>query len=602
MGVISNFAMENLKLNLMREYMKEMAISAFIVPSNDPHFGEYIQEHFNTRAWLSGFTGSAGTLAITAKEAALWTDSRYFIQAHKQLFGSGIELKKLKTEGTESLEQWILDRLESNQSVGIDSSLFSLSEYNSLKLSLSTLNIQLCNDPFYSVWKERPAIFFNPIEPLSTEFSGESTSLKHKRLITLLGVEPPFLYLISNCDDIAWLCNIRGTDIPYNPLPLSYAAVSCEKIFLFINIPSLKPHDKKALEAEGVVIMPYDTFTSFISEYPEKALRIAHQDRIAIKNYNSALKGGARFQLDQIRGGAISALKSVKNETEQEGFRKAMLCDGVAWVKTMFFIDKKLNSGEVITENEIAKLFSDNRAKNHLYKGESFAPIVATGANAALPHYSPIGEDVEVEKSGFLLMDTGGQYICGTTDTTRTICAGILTDEQRRDYTLVLKGMISLSTAKFLKGTRGSQLDILARGPISSSGKVYMHGTGHGIGHYLCVHEGPQSIRMEENPVTIEPGMVISNEPAVYHEGEYGIRIENVILCKPWKETKWGNFYEFETLTYVPIDTRPVVKDLLCSSELEWLNNYNKEVEQKLSPYLEKEEQGWLSERCKELN
>ena len=594
--------MENLKLNLMREYMKDMAISAFIVPSNDPHFGEYIQEHFNARAWLSGFTGSAGTLAITAKDAALWTDSRYFIQAHKQLSGSGIELKKLKTEGTESMEQWILERLESNQSVGIDSSLFSLSEFNSLRLSLSTLNIQLCNDPFLSVWRERPAMFFNPIQLLSTDYSGESTSSKHKRLIKLLGVEPPSLYLISNCDDIAWLCNIRGTDIPYNPLPLSYAAVSCEKIFLFINNLSLKSQDKKILESEGVVIMPYESFTSFISEYPEKALRIAHQDRISIKNYNSALKGGARFQLDQIRGGAISALKAIKNETEQEGFRQAMLHDGIAWVKTLFEVESKLASDEVLTENQIADLFALNRAVNQDYKGESFSPIVATGANAALPHYSPTGNETEVERKGFLLMDTGGQYISGTTDTTRTIVTGEISDEQRVDYTLILKGMISLSTARFIKGTRGSQLDMLARGPISSAGKIYMHGTGHGIGHYLCVHEGPQSIRIEENPVTIEPGMVISNEPAVYHEGEYGIRIENVLLCKHWKETKWGQFYEFETLTIVPIDTRPIEIKLLCSSEIEWLNNYNKEVVRKLSPFLSDKEKIWLSERCKELN
>ncbi|MDD3272505.1 MAG: M24 family metallopeptidase [Bacteroidales bacterium] len=594
--------MENLKLNSIREYMKEMAISAFIVPSNDPHFGEYIQNHFNTRAWLSGFTGSAGTLAITLKEAALWTDSRYFLQAEMQLYGSGIELKKLKAPGTESLEHWIMERLESNQSVGIDSSLFSLSEYNSLKLSFNNLNIQLCNDPFYSIWKDRPELFFNQIELLAEEFSGESTSSKHRKLISMLGVVPPFLYLVSNCDDVAWLCNIRGTDIPYNPLPLSYAAISCEKIFLFININSLKFQDKKVLESEGVVIMPYDSFTSFISEYPEKALRIAYPEKISIRNYNNAVKGGARFQLDQFRGGAISMLKAVKNPIEQEGFRKAMIYDGIAWIKTLAELEKRLQSGVNVYEKEVAELFYQNRSLNPNYKGESFSPIVATGANAALPHYSPSEEDVLIERKGFLLMDTGGHYLCGTTDTTRTISTGVITEEQKRDYTLILKGMISLSIARFIKGTRGSQLDILARGPISSVGKIYMHGTSHGIGHYLCVHEGPQSIRMEENPVTIEAGMVLSNEPAIYQEGKYGIRIENVLLCKQWKETNWGVFYEFETLTCVPIDTKPIIKELLCQSEIDWLNNYNRMVKDKLSSYLNREEQIWLSESCKKLD
>lgn len=593
--------MENFKLKLIREYMREMAISAFIVPSNDPHFGEYIQEHFNVRAWLSGFTGSAGTLAVTCKDAALWTDSRYFLQAERELNGSGIELKKMKTPGTETLEQWLIDRLEVSQSVGIDSSLFSFSEYNALKLTLNNINIQLCNDPFSVIWKDRPALFFNPIELLHEDYSGESISSKHSRLISALGVEGPILYLVSSCDDIAWLCNIRGSDIDYNPLALSYAAVSNEKIFLFINQSSLKSQDKKILEGEGVVMMPYDSFTSFIQDYPEKALRVASPEKISIRNYNSAIKSGARFQLDQIKGGAIAMMKAVKNQVEQEGFRKAMLSDSVAWTKTLFWLERELQGDKQIYEKEVAERFAGNRSADPLYKGESFSPIVATGANAALPHYSPLNSDVEIERKGFLLMDTGGQYLYGTTDTTRTICAGPLTEEQRRDYTLILKGMISLSMARFLKGTRGSQLDILARGPISTTGKIYMHGTGHGIGHYLCVHEGPQSIRMEENPVQLMPGMVISNEPAVYQSGEYGVRIENVLLCKKWRDTEFGEFLEFETLTYVPIDTRPVVRELLCKAELEWLNNYNSEVIKRVSPYIDNDEQAWLSERCKEL-
>ncbi len=594
--------MEKRKLQMMRGYMKEMAISAFIVPSNDPHFGEYIQDHFNCRTWLSGFTGSAGTLAITQTEAALWTDSRYFIQAEKELDGSGIELKKMRVAGTETIEQWIAQRLENNQSVGIDSSLFSFTEYNSLKLAFNNLNIQLCNDPFEIIWTERPPLKFSPVSLLSEEYTGESVKSKHNRLKTLLNVEGQFLYIISSCDEIAWLCNIRGRDIPYNPLPLSYAAVSAEKIFLFVDSSSFTLQDKRALERDDVVIMPYDTFSSFITDYPERALRIANPDKISIRNYNSSVKGGARFQLDQVRGGAVSMLKAIKNQVEQEGFRKAMIHDGIAWVKTLRAIEEKLNSDKRVTEKDIATLFSDFRSLSPLYKGESFAPIVAFGSNAALPHYSPSSEDVLISKVGLLLMDTGGQYLCGTTDTTRTIAVGPLTYEQRRDYTLILKGMINLSKARFLKGTRGTQLDFLARGPISSSGKIYLHGTGHGIGHYLCVHEGPQSIRMEENPVAIEPGMVVSNEPAVYQPGEYGIRIENVILCQKWMETESGIFNEFETLTFVPIDTNPVIRELLCDEEIKWLNKYHSMVFEKLSPALEPKEVDWLSDRCKEIN
>lgn len=295
-------------------------------------------------------------------------------------------------------------------------------------------------------------------------------------------------------------------------------------------------------------------------------------------------------------------MKAVKNEVEAEGFRKAMLLDGVAWVKSLMKIEESMKKGEEITEQSVSETIQNFRAESPLYRGESFHPIVAYGANAALPHYSPSGEPVVIKAEGFLLIDTGGHYSCGTTDSTRTIPAGELTHEQKRDYTLILRGMIALSMAKFPKGTRGSQLDFLARGPICSVAKLYLHGTGHGIGHYLCVHEGPQSIRMEENPVVIEPGMVMSNEPAVYQEGEYGIRIENTIMCIPWMESRWGEFYKFETLTYIPIDTTPVEKSFLPSDCLEWLNEYNAEVYNRLSPYLSDSERRWLSAKTARLN
>lgn len=594
--------MKNFKLELLREYMKEMALSAFIVPSNDPHFGEYIQDHFNCRAWISGFTGSAGTVVVTHREAALWTDSRYFIQAERELQDTGIELKRLRMPGTETVEAWLQSKLEPNQSVGIDSSLFSVSEYNTLKISLNSLNIQLCNDPFIKIWEERPLLRFGKIEVMGEEISGESVSSKHKRFVENLEVYGNFIYLVSQCDDIAWLCNIRGNDIPYNPLVLSYAAVTKEKIYLFVNPGAIQIQERRQLEKEGVVIMPYDTFSSFLSDYPSDSVRIAHPDKVSIKNYNSAVRGGARFFLLQSRGGVITMMKAVKNPVEAEGFRKAMLLDGVAWVKSLMKIEESMKKGEEITEQSVSETIQNFRAESPLYRGESFHPIVAYGANAALPHYSPSGEPVVIKAEGFLLIDTGGHYSCGTTDSTRTIPAGELTHEQKRDYTLILRGMIALSMAKFPKGTRGSQLDFLARGPICSVAKLYLHGTGHGIGHYLCVHEGPQSIRMEENPVVIEPGMVMSNEPAVYQEGEYGIRIENTIMCIPWMESRWGEFYKFETLTYIPIDTTPVEKSFLPSDCLEWLNEYNAEVYNRLSPYLSDSERRWLSAKTARLN
>ena len=597
------FKMQNNGLEKFREYMREMALSAFIIPSNDPHFGEYIQKHFMCRGWISNFDGSAGTLVITLKEAALWTDSRYFLQAETQIAGTGIVLKKLKMQGTESIEAWISERLENNQSIGIDSALFSYMEYNIFKQSLSPFNIKLCNDPFEVVWKERPKLRFNKISYLNENITGERVSSKHKRVVDALGVQEDFIYMVSLCDDVAWLCNIRGSDMNYNPVPLSYAAFTRDNIHLFISKGTMAIEDMKTLENEGVIFHDYSSFNNFISDYQSETVRIAPQDKLSIRNYNSAIKSGARFISDLSRGGIIASLKAIKNEVEIDGFKKAMLNDGIAWVKLIIYIDKELESGnKYLSEKLIADKFAKLRGESPDYRGESFAPIVAFGKNAALPHYSISEEPVYISKSGFLLMDTGGQYKYGTTDSTRTIPLGPLTLEQKIDYSQVLKGMIALSMAKFPKGTRGSQLDILARGPVCSVAKLYLHGTGHGIGHYLCVHEGPQSIRMEENPVTIEPGMVLSNEPAIYEEGSYGIRIENTILCKEWIESRHGKFYQFETLTFIPIDTAAIEPKALGGDYIEWLNMYNSSVYEKLSPYLSVEERNWLANKTAGLN
>ena len=585
-----------LRQSRLRRYLKEAAIDAFIIPSSDTHFGEYVQKYYNCREWLSGFSGSAGIMVVTNNASALWTDSRYFSQAAKELEGSDTILMKLRIEGTPSISQWLKEQLPQGAIIGIDGSLFSVNEYQNLINELNPLVLKEQEDPFKLLWEDRPAINFSGPIKLPDEITGESTISKHTRVVASLPVKENFLYLISSCDDIAWLCNLRGRDIDYNPLFYSYAAITSHKIYLF-TAGHLKEEFKRALsDCHLTEVLDYDAFLSSVKEYDLNCIRVASPDKISISVYRSAVANGARFVPDNIRGGAVGALKAIKNEVEMNGFRKAMLEDGVAWVKFWMYLEEQLQVNDIeITEHSLADKMIKIRSESSNYMGESFAPIVAWGSNAALPHYSPsaVGS-AGIEKKGFILVDTGAHYIFGTTDTTRTISLGNLTPGQKIDYTLVLKGMINLSRAIFPKGTRGSSLDFLARGPICTTHKYYMHGTGHGVGHFLCVHEGPQSIRMEENPVTIEPGMITSNEPAVYIKDEYGIRTENLILCKEDKVNESGVFYSFETLTLVPVDLSAIDKRFLNEEDVSWLQNYHNKVYRQLSPYLNNSQKEWL--------
>ena len=585
--------------NAVRDYLKKCSADAIIIPSGDNHFGEYYQEYYACRKWVSGFTGSAGILVVTAKSAALWTDSRYFVQAEKELLGSGIILMKMKMEGTPSIPEWIKKETGNMGVVVLDGSLVSKSEFESLSKALNPLLINAIDDPFTEIWKERPALRFNKITSLDVSLAGESISSKIERVKSSMPSYGKFAYVISICDDIAWLFNLRGTDIPYNPLFASYSVITKEQTFLFVNDNVIENTLEKELNSQGVDVLSYNNIGQFIASFGDDVTFVAPADKISISLYNQAILGGAGFISDEVKGGITGALKAVKNSTEQNGFREAMKRDAVAWVKFIMFMESELEKEtESLAEHILAEKFANLRAESPDYRGESFHPIVAFGENAALPHYSPSeNKPVTISKEGFLLVDTGAQYIYGTTDTTRTFAIGELTEEQKRDYTLVLKGMINLSRAVFPKGTRGSSLDFLARGPICTAGKLYSHGTGHGIGHYLCVHEGPQSIRMEENPVELKPGMVTSNEPAVYVPGSYGIRTENVILCKDFETNLYGTFYDFETLTLVPVDTRAIIVSLLGNEELEWLNNYHKVVFNTISPLLKKEEAEWLAAR-----
>ena len=588
-------------LKALRGKMEQMGVSAIVIPTNDPHFGEYTQDRYKVREWLSGFNGSAGTLVVTMQSAALWTDSRYFVQAAAQLQGSGIKLMRMKMEGTPSVPEWILGQYPQGEQVAIDKSLFSFSEYEDLQRSLAPCTVILIDDIFDGLWEGRPALKFNPVIWLDTQYAGESPKSKHQRVVDALGIKDErFAYIITMCDEVAWLCNIRGTDIEYNPLVQSYAIVTNTAIHLFANLDSIDEQVMKHLTDEGVELHPYNSFTKILSELPANITRICSKGKITVRDYRALDVPGAKFMDDPTLGGTVNLFKAIKNNWEKAGFEKAFLADGIAWCRVLKYIDDALAAGEELKEYVVGKKFEEFRSMDGNYRGESFEPIVAFGAAGALPHYSATEESQQVVgENNFLLMDTGAHYVFGTTDTTRTIPVGDLTEQQKKHYTLVLKGMINLSRAKFPKGTRGCQLDILARGPLFNDAAMYFHGTGHGIGHYLCVHEGPQSIRMEENPVTLLPGMVLSNEPAVYVEGQYGIRTENVVLVEEWKHSRMNEFYGFRTLTLVPIDTTCVDWELLGAEETAWVKEYNRGVYEKLAPLLDAETAQWLAGKCK---
>lgn len=568
------------RLDRLREVLAGEDISAMIIPSTDPHFGEYIPDRYKVLEWLSGFTGESATLAVTMKEAALWVDSRFFIQAAEQLEGSGIEMMKLKVEGTPSVEQWLKERLEPDDIVAMDEDLFTYPEYVEKTDALSPLSPALIEDPFDRIWKDRPALKFNPVRFVDESVCGESVSSKHRRLVEKLRGPVPFAYVVTAMDEVAWLCNIRGTDIEYNPLPLSYAVVTEECINLFVRQEMLGSGTMAALLKEGVVLKDYEEFGRCLRNLPKTCVRIFSSGKITAKYFFAAMDNVHQnapfrpYMPDPQSGGTLAMMKAVKNGVEAEGFRKAFVEDGKALARVIEWV--KANAGTGITEHDVAMKLIEVRSECPDYLGESFPAIVAYGPNAALPHYMPSAvSSAVIGTEGFLLIDTGAQYVYGTTDTTRTVPLGHLTEEQKNDYTAVLKGMIDLSMAVFSKGTRGAQLDILARGPVMKAGKMYLHGTGHGIGHNLCVHEGPQSVRMEENPVPLAEGMVISNEPAIYVEGEYGIRHENALMVIAHNKNRHGEFLSFETLTAIPVDMSPVNYEMLDAEEQRWISEFN---------------------------
>ena len=589
------------RIAALREAMKQLKIDAYIIPTSDPHMSEYPADCWKYREWISGFTGSAGTVIITADKAGLWTDSRYFLQASTQLEGTGIELFKMMLPETPTIPEFLTHELKDGQTVGLNGETYSLADARSLEKALAEKEIKLNTnasliDP---IWKERPAIPEAPMFEMPIELSGKSTEDKLLDINKMLHKAGADCTILSALDEVAWTFNIRGTDVAYNPVVISYAFVSEKESVLFVNPKKIPAEIAEHLKKEGVTLADYGMLATFLSRLPERTRVFIDSKRTNVAIYNALPKSSILIE------GISPAnhLKSIKNEAEIKGFRNAVLKDGIAMTKFYFWLEKMLKAGEKVTELSAAAKLTALRSEQPQYVMDSFASISSYGPHGAVVHYSPTPEtDTELKTDSLYLLDSGAQYLDGTTDITRTIALCDEPSEQmKKDFTRALKGTIGIAKCKFPAGIRGCLIDAFARKALWDAGINYLHGTCHGIGHCLNVHEGPQSIRMEENPVILEPGMVMSDEPAMYRPGEYGIRTENMILIREDSETEFGKFLGFETLTLCYIDTKLVIPSMLSVREHAWLNKYHQMVYDLVSPHLNEEEKAWLKEKTAEI-
>ena len=583
----------NERVERLRSWMKENGISAFVFPSSDPHNSEYVADHWKSREWISGFSGSAGTAVVTLEHAALWTDSRYFIAAEKELKGTDFQLMKLRVEGTPSVSEWLVRELSNYQKavVGVDGNVNSFIEVSSMERELASkgnITVRTDADPMAELWTDRPVIPDNKVSLHPLEYSGESTSSKISRIRKQLADSGADGLLVTALDEIAWVLNLRGSDVHCNPVFVSYLLISPEKVVLYINNVKLSAEIKAYLDLEQIEVEAYEAVVDGLRSYESKSLLVD----MSSTNYSLATAVPTEKLCEGVS--PIASMKAIKNEAEQEGFRAAMLRDGVAVVKFLAWLKPAVEAGGQ-TEISLDERLTALRAEQPKFKGISFDTIVGYEEHGAIVHYEATPEtDIPVEPHGLVLIDSGAQYLDGTTDITRTIALGEITEEQRRVYTLVLKGHIQLDMCRFPAGACGSQLDAIARVPMWREGYNYMHGTGHGVGSYLNVHEGPHQIRMEWRPAPLQAGMTVTNEPGIYLEGKFGVRIENTLLIVPAETTPFGDFLKFETLTLAPIDTTPIVFEMLSEEEREWLNNYHQRVYESLKPYLTAVEQEWL--------
>ena len=584
------------KLAALRAEMEARQLSAFIVPSTDPHSGEYVPEHWESRKWISGFTGSAGTAVITLTDAGLWTDSRYFIQAEEQLAGTGIRLFKDRLPETPSISEWLGSVLKEGEKVGIDGWVNSHQEALALKNEFKAKGLILetmTEDIFDTLWKDRPSLPQSPIFILDETRTGASCSEKITRIQEAIAKNGASAIILSALDEIAWTLNLRGEDVHCNPVFISYLLITKKDYTLYILEEKITDEVRTYLKKHQVTTKPYSALAENLRTFDSKCEGVLQISPLA----NEALYAlSTRYAETIVAPSPVALMKAVKNETEQAGFRKAMERDGVALVKFLRWLEKAVPSGNE-SEVSIDKKLYVLRAEQENFKGISFDTIAGYKEHAAIVHYEATPEtDIPLKPEGLLLLDSGAQYLDGTTDITRTLALGPLTDEEKTDYTLVLKGHLQLQNVQFPAGTCGTQLDVLARSAMWKCGINYMHGTGHGIGHFLCVHEGPHQVRMNHVPTLLEPGMILTDEPGIYKAGRHGIRIENTLLIVPAQETEFGKFYKFEPLTLCPIDKKAIVTEMLSDEELTWLNEYHQMVYNRLYPLLNKDEQTWLKE------
>lgn len=588
----------NQRLASLREVMKREHLAAFIFPSTDAHQSEYVADHWLGRAWISGFNGSAGTAVVTMTSAALWTDSRYFLAAEEQLHGTEFQLMKLKIPGTPSIAEWLGKELAdvSSPEVGLDGWVNSYAATSGLISDLRKaggITVRTNLDPLAEIWKDRPSIPENPVEIQPLEYAGEDATSKIQRIRKALRTYHADGMLVSALDDIAWTLNLRGTDVHCNPVFVSYLLIASDKVSLFVDEAKVSAEVRAYLEAHGVSLYNYNKVEDGLKEYSE---------------YNILLDGNetsyylwktVRCQEIVAKTSPIPAMKAVKSEAEIAGYHRAMLRDGVAMVKFLKWLVPAVEAGGQ-TEMSIDRKLTSLRAEQEQFRDISFDTIAGYQAHGAIVHYEASAEtDAPLKPEGLLLLDSGAQYQDGTTDITRTIALGPVTEEMKHIYTLVLKGHIQLELAKFPDGASGTQLDALARECMWREGLNFLHGTGHGVGSYLNVHEGPHQVRMEYMPAPLRAGMTVTDEPGLYLAGKFGVRIENTLLIKDYMETEFGKFLQMESLTLCPIDTAPIDVDMLLPEELNWLNSYHAEVYAKLAPYLDEEEQIWLKNATK---
>lgn len=589
-----------LRLARLRELMKREHLSAFIFPSTDAHQSEYVADHWRGREWISGFNGSAGTAVVTMKSAALWTDSRYFLAAEEQLEGTEYQLMRLKMEGTPTIAEWLGKELQDVQSpeVGLDGMVNSYNYVKDLSYSLRKLGgitLRTNLDPLEQIWENRPSLPANPVEIQPLEYAGETLASKVARIRKALRELHADGMLVSALDDIAWTLNLRGTDVHCNPVFVSYLLIESDKVSLFVDDNKLSPEVKQYLQDNQVSLYKYNKVEKCLESYSE---------------YNILLDGDetsyylwktVKCQEIVAAGSPIPAMKAVKNKAEIEGYRSAMLKDGVAMVKFLKWLKPAVEAGGQ-TEISIDEKLTSLRAEQKLFRDISFDTIAGYAQHGAIVHYEATPEtDVVLKPEGLILIDSGAQYQDGTTDITRTIALGPVSQEMKHVYTLVLKAHIQLELVKFPDGASGTQLDAVGRECMWREGYNFLHGTGHGVGSYLCVHEGPHQIRMEWMPTPLRAGMTLTDEPGLYLAGKFGVRIENTVLISDYMSTEFGKFLQIEPLTLCPIDTTPIDVDMLLPEEIDWLNAYHHSVYEKLSPFLDEEEKIWLENATKPI-